>query len=603
MRHPLRGMKKAVLYARVSSDLQQKERTIESQIAELKKQVVESGNVLVKEYIDDGYSGAQLDRPGMNQLRADLKMSLFDTIYFLNTDRIARDVTYKNIIIGEILKYKKQVIINGVDYIHNPENKFTLTVLGAVSELERAKIIERMTRGKMHRLNQGYLLGQGYNTFGYTYIKRTPEKPSEYVINESEAKIVRYIYETYAKGEIGINMLSRRLEEQGVPTREGRKLWNVTQIKYILKNESYAGIRYFHTRVHVKTNTRNPLHKLKYGKKVYRDRSEWIGIKIPAIISRALYDKVKAKLEYNRSCYRNPKRKQLLSNMLECGECQSRCYSYQRYYKKKHLNGDQKIFYKAAYKCNWQRTEIMHAKTSIERCRNPEISTKLLEPFVFEVINEILIDPVEIRNHMDFFRKKRRANQLKMEGQLKNIEEKIHSTSVKKKRLVDLYTSGNIERDEYAAKNLEYDNEVNALRLARVELLQRIPLLHKPEIVEVSIKEFCASAKAHIEQAGDFESKRQFLKDHITKVVYKSSQRETRVRLCGAIPVRLKEYEDPDQPTDASKIEFCIERTMNRLERATQLRYQEKEEGTLDGLKIPRMEYGRLMVIKIPELK
>jgi hypothetical protein len=174
---------------------------------------------------------------------------------------------------------------------------------------------------------------------------------------------------------------------------------------------------------------------------------------------------------------------------------------------------------------------------------------------------------------------------------------------VKKKRLVDLYTSGNIERDEYAAKNLEYDNEVNALRLARVELLQRIPLLHKPEIVEVSIKEFCASAKAHIEQAGDFESKRQFLKDHITKVVYKSSQRETRVRLCGAIPVRLKEYEDPDQPTDASKIEFCIERTMNRLERATQLRYQEKEEGTLDGLKIPRMEYGRLMVIKIPELK
>ena len=137
-------MKKAVLYARVSSALQEKERTIESQIAELKKQIKVNNDVLIKEYIDDGYSGAQLDRPAMNKLRQDLKTDLFDTIYFLNTDRMAREVTYQTIIIAEILKYKKQIIINGKDYVHNPENKFALTVLGAVSELERAKIIERM---------------------------------------------------------------------------------------------------------------------------------------------------------------------------------------------------------------------------------------------------------------------------------------------------------------------------------------------------------------------------------------------------------------------------------------------------------------------------
>ena len=53
-------MKKAVLYARVSSDLQKKERTIENQITELKSQI--NGAVLVKEYVDDGYSAARLDR-------------------------------------------------------------------------------------------------------------------------------------------------------------------------------------------------------------------------------------------------------------------------------------------------------------------------------------------------------------------------------------------------------------------------------------------------------------------------------------------------------------------------------------------------------------
>ena len=50
-------MKRAALYARVSSDAQQKEGTIESQVVELKRQIAAAGHVLVREYIDDGYSG------------------------------------------------------------------------------------------------------------------------------------------------------------------------------------------------------------------------------------------------------------------------------------------------------------------------------------------------------------------------------------------------------------------------------------------------------------------------------------------------------------------------------------------------------------------
>jgi DNA invertase Pin-like site-specific DNA recombinase len=74
----------------VSADLQKKERTIESQIAVLKSQIKEAGDILVKEYIDDGYSGARLDRPALDELRRDLKTPSFDSIYFLNADRIAR---------------------------------------------------------------------------------------------------------------------------------------------------------------------------------------------------------------------------------------------------------------------------------------------------------------------------------------------------------------------------------------------------------------------------------------------------------------------------------------------------------------------------------
>jgi site-specific DNA recombinase len=97
----------------VSSDAQKQERTIDSQVVELRAQIIASGQELVKGYIDDGYSGAQLDRPALNDLRADVKKDGFDAIYFLNTDRIARDVAYQTIIIGELLKHGKQIIING----------------------------------------------------------------------------------------------------------------------------------------------------------------------------------------------------------------------------------------------------------------------------------------------------------------------------------------------------------------------------------------------------------------------------------------------------------------------------------------------------------
>jgi site-specific DNA recombinase len=184
-------MKRAGLYARVSTDAQQKEGTIGSQVLELKRQIATAGDVLVKEYTDDGYSGSLLDRPGLEELRRDVSTNLFDAVYFLDTDRIARDVAYQTIILGELLKYGKQIIIKGKDYVNNPENKFTVTVLGAVAELERAKIIERTTRGRLHRLRMGEMSSNGHRIYGYHYVRKTQSAPAALVINEEQAPVVR----------------------------------------------------------------------------------------------------------------------------------------------------------------------------------------------------------------------------------------------------------------------------------------------------------------------------------------------------------------------------------------------------------------------------
>src|SRR6516225_3577558 len=109
-------MTKAALYARVSTDAQQKEGTIESQLAELRKQIAAAGHELVEEYIDDGHTGTLLDRPALNRMRADLKTDRFDRIYFLAADRIAREVEYQHINVGELLKPGNQIAINGKDH-------------------------------------------------------------------------------------------------------------------------------------------------------------------------------------------------------------------------------------------------------------------------------------------------------------------------------------------------------------------------------------------------------------------------------------------------------------------------------------------------------
>ena len=263
-------MNRAVLYARVSTDAQQKEGTIESQVLELKRQIAAAGDVLVKEYVDNGYSGTLLDRPALEELRRDVKTALFDAVYFLDTDRIARDVAYQTIILGELLKHGKQIIIKGKDYVNNPENKFTVTVLGAVAELERAKIIERTTRGRLHRLRMGELSSNGHRIYGYDYVRKTATAPAALVINEEQAPVVRSIFEMFASGRFGLVTISRSLEERRVPTRLGRSLWQRDQIKAMLRNETYAGTRYFN-RITAATEAYREGRQLIRGRWVYRD--------------------------------------------------------------------------------------------------------------------------------------------------------------------------------------------------------------------------------------------------------------------------------------------------------------------------------------------
>ena len=505
-------MKRAALYARVSTDIQREEGTIESQLFELKQRIDASGDLLVKEYIEDGHTGALLDRPALNQMRSDLKTELFEVVYFHAADRIARDVAYQTIIVDELLKHGKQIVINGKDYQENPENKFALQVMGAVAELEKAKFAERSVRGRRHKVRQGIPATGGNVPYGYRLVSKTEERPQHIVINEERAPLVRDMYEVYANTEIGINELTRKMQNSTtLPSRGNR--WSRSTVHFILTNTAYYGEIHYYTVKRVPATGTRPRH-VKF-KTVERDPSEHMTISIPPIISRELWDKVQAKLNRNRKWYRNTPRKYLLSGLVQCARDGR---SYTGYSHRWETGSDLKY---RAYQCNHNR-KMHEAGYSLERdrCTNKSVSGQKIELGVWHtVINEIL-DPTRLKTHVEVLRTRTRDNDAEYRKKLAGIEKKLQQNQEQKQRVLDLYAEGQKSRDMFERKVVSLDQEERKLRQQQADLANIVTLIPDPSQVRKSIAVFCDHISQRVSRVTDFAAKRQFLLDVIDSIIF-----------------------------------------------------------------------------------
>jgi Resolvase, N terminal domain len=95
------GTMRVATYARVSSESQEARGTIGSQLEALREKVSELGHEIVHEYTDDGYSGARLDRPGLDALSDAAELGLFKQVWCLTPDRLARSYAYQILITDE----------------------------------------------------------------------------------------------------------------------------------------------------------------------------------------------------------------------------------------------------------------------------------------------------------------------------------------------------------------------------------------------------------------------------------------------------------------------------------------------------------------------
>src|SRR5713226_2738044 len=190
-------MKLAAIYARVSSDQQREEHTIASQTAALIEFAKNHELEVPKEWIfeDEGYSGATLERPGLERVRDLAAEGQIQVVLAYAPDRLSRKYAYQILLIEEFARHGVETRFVKSPQGDSAEDQLLVQFQGMIAEYERAQILERSRRGKRHRAHSGEISVMSGAPYGYRYIRKTDEAPAAYSVHEAEARVVRRVYE------------------------------------------------------------------------------------------------------------------------------------------------------------------------------------------------------------------------------------------------------------------------------------------------------------------------------------------------------------------------------------------------------------------------
>jgi len=437
------------IYARVSSDQQAEAGTIHSQVESLRRRIEQDGQVLSSEFtfLDEGYSGAQLVRPGLERLRDVIAMQSIDRLYVYAPDRLARKYAYQVLLIDEFRQAGVDVVFLNRAIGDSPEDDLLLQVQGMIAEYERAKIMERSRRGKRYAARRGDVSVLGRAPYGYHYVnKHEGGGEARFEIVSDEAHVVRQLFDWVGLERMTLSEVRRRLEKEGVQTQTGKKTWHRGTILGMLRNPAYKGQAAFgRTKAGPwKSKLRPARGAPAIPKQIIstepRPEDQWIYIPVPALVSESLFEAVQHQLDENR--HRARQRRQgkgyLLQGLTVCSHCgYAFCGRTSRYVT---VQGETHPY--TYYRCS----STQASRFGSERiCDNHMVRAAVLEKAVWEEVCQILVDPQrleeEYQRRLDTPEAERENLEL-VESQLARIRRSIA-------RLIDAYTDGLIEKAEF----------------------------------------------------------------------------------------------------------------------------------------------------------
>ena len=413
-------MKRVILYPRVSTKGQAEDGySLEFQKEKMLAYCKAMDYAVVGIYSDNGYSGSNLERPGIRRIIDEAPQGKFDAVIVYKLDRLSRSQKHTMYMLEDVF------IPNDIAFISMSEafdtsTQFGIAMVGILSvfaQLERENIKSRTFDGRKGRAKEGKWHGGSTDPIGYDYID------GELVINEKEAVQVRMVYEYFAAG-LTITEISRRMN--GFTTKHGD--WHHPgTIANVLDNPLYAGTVHFDDVLSPESH--DPL------------------------ISQELFDRVAA-IRSGIHKYTKKDSKYLLSGMVYCARCGA------RYFVKK--NPNKNMFY-----CCHSRAKVNKLMVKDPTCKNKNWRKGDLEDAVYKEVVKFAENP-----HL-MYEVKKTPPAAADGNQNQQVQGEIERTSAEIGRLMDLYQANDttIQVEEIAQR-------IDELYQHKVSLLQSI----KPSI-------------------------------------------------------------------------------------------------------------------------
>lgn len=301
-------MKKKLVggYIRVSTERQVEGYSIEGQITQIEQYCQFNSYELVDIYADRGISGKSMNRPELQRMLNDAKNGKLDCVMVYKTNRLARNTSDLLTIVEELHRQNVEFFsLSERMEVKNSTGKLMLQILASFSEFERNTILENIYTGQRQRALEGYY--QGNLPLGYNNI---PDNKKELMINQHEANIVKYIFESYAKGH-GYRKIANALNHKGYVTKKGNP-FSISAVTYILSNPFYIGKIQF-----AKYKDWNDKRR-----KGLNDKPVIAEGKHTPIISQSLWDKVQArKKQVSEKPQVHGKGTNILTGFISCPQC------------------------------------------------------------------------------------------------------------------------------------------------------------------------------------------------------------------------------------------------------------------------------------------
>src|SRR5215467_11048578 len=289
------NMRIAAIYARVSSEQQREENTIASQTASLIEFAKSHDLEVPKEWVfeDEGYSGATLERPGLERVRDLAAEGQIQVVLAYSPDRLSRKYAYQILLIEEFARHGVETLFVKSPQGNSPEDHLLVQFQGMIAEYERAQILERSRRGKRHRAQAGEVSVMSGAPYGYRYIRKTDEALAAYLVEQTEASVVRRVYEMYTVEGLSIAEITRKLNNEGIPPRRAGR-WERSVIWSILRNPAYCGVACFgktrlSARAQMRPQRRRGVTPPSTTGGHQRPREEWIEIPVPALVTEETF--------------------------------------------------------------------------------------------------------------------------------------------------------------------------------------------------------------------------------------------------------------------------------------------------------------------------